>query len=56
MTEEVTKLTVDQKLDMIMEAVSFQAKLLTSALIAFDKKLQLSSQTESKLIKPNGLI
>lgn len=52
MTEEV-KYTVDQKLDMIMEAVSFQAKLLTSALIAFDKKLQLG---DSKLIKPTGLI
>lgn len=46
--QEVKDLTVDQKLDMIMEAVSFQAKLLTSALIAFDKQLQ---NKESKIIK-----
>lgn len=45
MTEE---LTIDKKLDMIMEAVSFQSKLLASALIAFDKQLQ---QKESKILK-----
>lgn len=48
--QEVQELTVDQKLDMIMEAVSFQAKLLTSALIAFDKQLQLQ-EPKSKIIK-----
>lgn len=48
MTEETQELTIDQKLDMIMEATSFQSKLLASALIAFDKQLQ---QKESKIIK-----
>lgn len=47
MTEE-KELTIDQKLDMIMEAVAFQAKLLTSALVAFDKQLQAK---ESKILK-----
>lgn len=46
MSEE---LTVDQKLDKIMEAVAFQSQVLVSALVAFDKKLQ---KEESKIIKP----
>lgn len=48
-------LTVDQKLDKIMEAVAFQSQVLVSALVAFDKKLQESSsfaKKESKIIKP----
>lgn len=41
-------LTVDDKLDKIMEAVAFQSQLLVSALVAFDKKLQ---EKESKIMK-----
>lgn len=49
MTEEVKEeLTVDQKLDRIMEATAFQSKLLVSALVAFDRQLQTK---ESKIIK-----
>lgn len=39
MTEEVKELTIDEKLDKIMEAVTFQHKLLVSALVSMDKLL-----------------
>lgn len=44
-----TELTVDEKLDKIMEAVSFMAQMLATTLITFDKQLQAK---ESKIIKP----
>lgn len=50
-TSEATELSVDKKLDFIMEAVAFQTKLLASSLIAFDKQLQ---EKQSKIIKPLG--
>lgn len=45
-------LTVDEKLDKIMETVVFQTKLLVSALVAFDKKMQEGQAPSSKIIKP----
>jgi hypothetical protein len=48
-------LTIDDKLDKIMEATAFQTKLLASALIAFDKHLgEAMSKGQSKIIKPHG--
>lgn len=41
-------LTVDEKLDKIMEAIAFQSQVLVSALVAFDKKIQAK---ESKIMK-----
>lgn len=50
-TEQPSKneLTIDDKLDKIMEAVAFQSKILVSTLLAMDK---LMGSKESKIIKP----
>lgn len=48
MTEE-KKLTIDDKLDKIMEAVVFQQQLLLSTLKAMD---HLLGEKQSKIIKP----
>jgi hypothetical protein len=48
--------TVDQKLDMLMEAIMIQQNLLKQVLLSFDKILsQLADKPKSKLITMDNL-
>jgi hypothetical protein len=48
--------TIDQKLDMLMEAILTQQNLLKQVILSFDKILQqLAKQPKSKLITMDNL-
>lgn len=50
--KQETNLSLDEKLDKIMEAIVFQQQLLLSCLKAMDQILGSKQATQSKIIKP----
>lgn len=55
MSEKKEILSIDDKLDKIMEAIVFEQQLLLTCLKAMDSILVSKEAKSSKIIKPNGI-